>query len=52
MQEQQSEDFYVPRFLLKLPPQPEINWRETQTEDFLKGIEGWSEYFSVDDCDE
>jgi hypothetical protein len=58
MQEQQSDDFFIPGFLLKLPQQPETNrreksgtnWCETQTEDFLKGIQGWSEYFPVDEC--
>ena len=58
MQEQQSADFFLPTFFLKLPPQPEnnrrekpeINWHETQIEDFLKGIQGWSEYLPIDEC--
>jgi hypothetical protein len=58
MQGQQADDFFLPTFLLKLPSQPknnrrekpEVNWNETQTEDFLKGIQGWSEYFPIDEC--
>jgi hypothetical protein len=50
MQEQQSEDFFIPIFLLKLPPQSETVRRETPTEDFLKGIQGWAEYYPVDEC--
>jgi hypothetical protein len=50
MQEQQSDDFFIPAFLMRLPPQPETDRRETQTEDFLKGVQGWSEYFPVDEC--
>jgi hypothetical protein len=50
MQELQSEDFFIPAFLLKLPLQPETDRRETQSEDFLKGIQGWAEYYSVDEC--
>jgi hypothetical protein len=50
MQEQQCDDFFIPTSLLKLPRQPEIDWRETPIEDFLKGIQGWFEYFPVDEC--
>jgi hypothetical protein len=50
MQELQSDDFFIPAFLLKLLPQPEANRREAQTEDFLKGVQGWTEYFPVDEC--
>lgn len=50
MQEQQCDDFFIPSFLLKLPPQPENSRRETQVEDFLKGIQGWAEHFPVDEC--
>lgn len=50
MQEQQSDDFFIPTFLLNLLPQPKTDRRETQTEDFLKGIQGWNEYYSVDEC--
>lgn len=50
MQEQQSEDFFIPIFLLNLPPQSETVRRETPTEDFLKGIQGWAEYYPVDEC--
>ena len=47
-----SDDFFIPTFLLKLLPQPETDRRETPSEDFLKGIQGWSEYFPIDDCAE
>jgi hypothetical protein len=50
MQELQSDDFFIPAFLLKLLPQPKTDWSEAQSEDFLKGIQGWSEYFPVDEC--
>jgi hypothetical protein len=50
MQEQQSDDFFTPAFLLLLLPQPEADRREIQTEDFLKGVQGWTEYFPVDEC--
>ena len=60
MLEHQSDDSFIPAFLLKLPHEPEINWREklgiswceNTTEDFLKGIQGWTEYFPVDECAE
>ena len=50
MQEQQSDDFFIPTFLLKLLPQPEPHRPEAQPEDFLKGVQGWTEYFPVDEC--
>jgi hypothetical protein len=50
MQEQQCDDFFIPTFLLKLPRQPATDRRETPIEDFLKGIQGWCEYFPVDEC--
>ena len=50
MQEQQSDDFFIPPFLLKLLPQPDTDQSETQTEDFLKGVQGWTEYFPLDEC--
>jgi hypothetical protein len=50
MQEQQCDDFLIPAFLLKLLPQPETDRREPLTEDFLKGVQGWTEYFPVDEC--
>ena len=49
MQELQSDDFFIPQFLLSVLP-PETSRRETQIEDFLKGIQGWSEYLPVDEC--
>ena len=50
MQEQQSDDLYIPAFLLRLMPLPETDRSETQTDDFLKGIQGWAEYFPIDEC--
>jgi hypothetical protein len=58
MHKQQSDDFFIPAFLLKLPPEhktrrherPKLIWCETQTEDFLKGIQGWTECFPIDEC--
>jgi hypothetical protein len=50
MHEQQSDDLFIPAFLLKLLPQPKTDRREAQTDDFLKGIQGWTEYFPVDEC--
>jgi hypothetical protein len=50
MQEQQCEDLFIPAFLMKLPPQPAAVRRETQAEDFLKGIQGWTEYYPIDEC--
>jgi len=50
MHELQSEDCYIPAFLLKLLPQTEKARKETFTEDFLKGIQAWSDYDPVDEC--
>lgn len=50
MQELQSDDFFVPELLLKLPRKSETDRRKAQTEDFLKGVKGWTEYFLVDEC--
>jgi hypothetical protein len=58
MYEQQSDDFFIPTSLLKLPRESITSrhkgsgniWCETQTEDFLKGIQGWTEYFPIDEC--
>jgi hypothetical protein len=50
MQEQQCDDFFIPAFLLTQPPQPVTDRRDTQIEDFLKGIQGWTEYFWIDEC--
>lgn len=50
MQEHQSEDFFIPSFLLKLPLQTKADQHETQTEDFLIGLQGWAECFPVDEC--
>jgi hypothetical protein len=52
MQEQQSDDFFIPAFLLKMLPLSETVRRETQTEDFLNGVLGWSDYLPVDEDDE
>jgi len=58
MQELQSDDFYIPAFLLKLPKEPVTNRSnrssficcESSNEDFLKDIQGWTEYLPLDDC--
>jgi hypothetical protein len=60
MQEQQCEDFFVPTFLMNLPSDPDADAREKSSghqydnaaDDFLKGIQGWSEFFSLDECAE
>jgi len=60
MQEYQSDDFFIPAFLMKMSQKPESNWCEKHgigrngniSEDFLKGIQGWAEYFPADECDE
>lgn len=50
MQEQQSDDFFIPAFLLKLLPQAEAGRREIPPGDFLTIVQGWTEYFSPDEC--
>jgi hypothetical protein len=50
MHELQSDDLFIPDFLLKLLPQPKNDRRETHTEDFLKSVQGWTEFFPVDEC--
>jgi hypothetical protein len=50
MQELQSDDLFIPAFLLKLMPLPEKDRREAQTEDFLKGVQAWVEYLPIDEC--
>jgi len=52
MQEQQCDDFFIPAFLLKMLPLSEPVRRETQTEDFLNGVQGWSGYLPADEYDE
>jgi hypothetical protein len=60
MQELQSDDFYLPAFLLKLPKEPAADWKdkkrvpfyENSNEDFLKDIQGWTEYLPLDECAE
>jgi len=52
MQEYQSDDLFIPAFLLKMLPMSETDRRETQTEDFLNGVQGWSGYFPADEFDE
>ena len=51
MSELQSDDFYVPSFLLSLPPKAESDGHnlEQQVDDFLKNVEGWSECYPTDD---
>jgi len=58
MQELQSDDFYIPAFLLKLPKESATDWSnkkgltryENSNEDFLKDIQGWTEYLPLDEC--
>jgi hypothetical protein len=50
MYEQQCDDFFIPSFLLKQPLQQESAKCDTPLDDFLKGIQGWAEYFWVDEC--
>ena len=53
MNEQQSDDFYVPTFLLKLPPKVGSNGHGSEDiEDFLKNVQGWSEFIPPDENDE
>ena len=46
----QCDDFFIPAFLLKLPTQPEINKGNTQVEDFLKNVQGWTEISPLEEC--
>ena len=58
MHEHQSDDFFIPAFLLKLPQESgtdrreklRFNWSEHSNEDFLKGLQGWTEYLPLDEC--
>ena len=54
MNELQCDDLFIPAFLLKVPAKAatDRNGRDDELEDFLKNIEGWTEYFHPDDCDE
>ena len=53
MNEQQSDDLYIPTFLLKLPPKATSNARGSEdVEDFLKNVQGWSECIPPDEYDE
>jgi len=53
MNEQQSDDLYIPTFLLKLPPKAASNARGSEdVEDFLKNVQGWSECIPPDENDE
>jgi len=53
MTEQQSDDFYIPTFLIRLPPKADSHGRETENvEDFLKNVEGWSECVPPGENDE
>jgi hypothetical protein len=55
MDELQSDDFYVPDFLLNLPynAEPDVHNLE-DTEDamksFMKNIESWSEFSLIEEC--
>ena len=50
MDELQCDDFFVPTFLLKLPPKPDSNGRYEHEDDFQKNTEGWAENFLLEDC--
>ncbi len=53
MAEQQSDDFYIPAFLLKLPAKAGTSGLGTEdVEDFLKNAQGWSECIPPDEYDE
>jgi hypothetical protein len=53
MNEQQSDDLYIPTFYLTLPPKEGKNGRATEEiEDFLKNVQGWSEYIPPDEHDD
>jgi hypothetical protein len=50
MSEQQSDDFFIPAFLLNLPPKAETNGRNTEeAEDFLRDVEDRTESYPPDD---
>jgi hypothetical protein len=38
----QSDDCYIPAFLLSMHAQPEVSVHYTQAEDFLMNIKGWT----------
>ena len=55
MDELQSDDFYVPDFLLNLPSNAGSdvhNLEETDdvTKSFMKNIESWSEFSLIEEC--
>ena len=53
MNEQQCDDLFVPALLLKLRPETAtVRGGKDEVEDFLKNIEGWSEFIHPDECDE
>ena len=50
MSELQSDDFYIPEFILMLPPKAETDGHNIEeADDFLKNIEGWSECYTTDE---
>jgi|GEM_PF-4948229 hypothetical protein len=50
MSEQQGDDFYVPAFLLMLPPKAETEGHYIEEVDFfLKNIEGWPDFDATDE---
>jgi hypothetical protein len=49
MQELQCDDLFIPSFLLKQPLQLETEETETALKDFLNSIQGWTEYFWIDE---
>jgi hypothetical protein len=50
MNEQQSDDLYIPTFYFALPPKEGGNGHGAEdVEDFLKNIQGWSECIPPDE---
>lgn len=53
MNEQQCDDLFIPAFLLKAPAKAATTRdSKDEAEDFLKNVEGWSEYIHLDEYDE
>jgi len=53
MNEQQCDDLYIPAILLKTSPKAAAKGYVTDdVEDFLKNIEGWTEYIPPDEYEE
>ena len=53
MNELQCDDLFIPAFLLKVPPEAATARRgKDEVEDFLKNVEGWTEFIPPDEIDE